>query len=159
MMSAKQWSLVLALGLIAASGMWSVSAQDEEEGPYDKEIQYRQALMKSIGGHVGATAALVSGRIAAPGHMKVHAAAIAGVSDDIQKFFPKDSTDEDSAAKPEIWKDWADFEKKAQDMHDAAVAYNRVVQADGSAADVRTAFKSLADSCKACHEDYRRKED
>jgi cytochrome c556 len=145
MMSAKKWSLVLVLGLVAA-GAWSVQAQDEE------------ALMKSIGGHVGATASLISGKITAPGHLKVHAAAIAGVSEGVTKYFPKDSTDEDSAAKPEIWADWTDFEKKANDMHDAAVGYNRVVQADGSADEVRTAFKTLADACKACHEDYRKKD-
>ena len=156
-MSAKKWTLVLILGL-AGAGTWSVQAQDEEAGPYDNEIQYRQALMKSIGGHVGASAALISGKITEPGHLKIHAAAIAGVSDNITKYFPKDSTDEDSAAKPEIWQDWTDFEKKAHDMHDAAVAYNRVVQADGSVADVRTAFKSLTDTCKACHEDYRKKD-
>jgi len=156
-MSARKRSLVLVLCL-AATALSSVHAQDEEEGPYDNEIGYRQALMKSIGGHVAASAALVTGKVTEPGHLKIHAAAIAGVSNDIPKYFPKDSTDEDSAAKPEIWMDWDDFEKKAHDMHDAAVAYNRVVQADGSAADVRTAFKSLTDTCKACHEDYRKKD-
>jgi cytochrome c556 len=157
MMPARKHSLVLVLSL-AATALWSAHAQDEEEGPYDNEIAYRQALMKSIGGHVGASAALITGKIEAPGHLKVHAAAIAGVTDDVKRYFPKDSTDEDSAAKPEIWQDWADFEKKAQDMHDAAVAYNRVVQSDGSATDVRGAFKTLTDACKACHEDYRKKD-
>ena len=157
-MSVKQCTLASLVACLALAGLWTAHAQDEEEGPYANQIQYRQSLMKSIGGHVGATAALLSGRIQAEGHLKIHAAAIAGVSDDLARFFPKDSTDEDSAAKPEIWQNWDDFQEKLHDQRDAAIAYAKVVQADGSPAEVRTAFKTLTDACKACHEDYRRKD-
>lgn len=157
-MPAKHRSLVFVAACLALASAWNAYAQDEEESPYANDIQYRQALMKSIGGHVGATAALLSGRIVAEGHLKVHAAAIAGVTGDVTTYFPKDSTDEDSAAKPEIWQDWDDFSEKAHAMHDAAIAYNKVVQADAGPDDVRAAFKKLTESCKACHEDYRRKD-
>jgi len=158
-MSVKQCGLVLALGL-AATGLWSVHAQDDQEGPFDKEIQYRQAYMKAMGGHVAATAALVSGRIKTEGQLKVHAAAIGGLAtDDVTHYFPKDSTDEDSAAEPEIWKSWDTFQKRAQDNRDAAIAYNKVVQANGSPEDVKAAFKKLTETCKHCHEDYRHKDE
>jgi cytochrome c556 len=159
MMSANQWSLVLVLGLAGAAGVWTVQAQDEEAGPYDNEIQYRQALMKSMGGHVAASYALLTGKITAEGQLRNHAAAIAGVvSDDVTKYFPKDSTDEDSAAEPEIWKSWETFEKRAHENHDAAVAYNKVVQSGASNADALAAFKKLTETCKNCHEDYRHKD-
>jgi cytochrome c556 len=150
---------LLILGALAgAASFLTAHAQDEEAGPYDAQIQYRQALMKSIGGHVVASASLVSGKIAAPGHLKVHAAAIAGASDDVKRFFPEGSTDEDSAAKPEIWQSWDTFAKRADEMHEAALVYHRAVQSDAATSDVQASFKKLTETCKACHEDYRRKD-
>ena len=157
-MSFKQYHCVSLFVCLALAGAWTACAQDEEEGPYADQISYRQSLMQSIGGHVGATAALLSGHITAEGHLKVHAAAIAGVTDDVTKYFPKDSTDKDSAAKPEIWQNWDKFVEKAHANRDATVAYNKVVQADGSPEDVRAAFKKLTETCKGCHEDYRHKD-
>jgi cytochrome c556 len=157
-MSVKHLSLASLAACVALGAAWSVHAQDEEEGPYAAEIEYRQALMKSIGGHVVATAVLIGGDITAENHLKVHAAAIAGVSDDVTKYFPEDSTHEDSAAEPEIWQNWDDFVEKANAQRDAAAAYNKVVQANGGAEEVRTAFKKLTDTCKGCHEDYRHKD-
>jgi cytochrome c556 len=158
-MPVKPLTLASFAACVALGLAWNLHAQDEEdEGPYAAEIEYRQALMKSIGGHVVATVGLISDDVTAENHLKVHAAAIAGVSDDIPKFFPKDSTHEDSAAKPEIWQNWDDFVEKADAQRDAAAAYNQVVQANGGAEEVRTAFKKLTDTCKGCHEDYRKKD-
>ena len=158
-MPVKKIGLASLAVCVVLAAIGNVYAQEEEEGPYAAQIEYRQALMKSIGGHVVATASLLGGDITAEGHLKVHAAAIAGVTDDVTKYFPEGSTHEDSAAKPEIWQDWDDFMEKAHANRDAAAAYNKVVQANGSAEEVRTAFKKLTDTCKGCHEDYRRKKD
>jgi cytochrome c556 len=157
-MPLKTHRLLILGAFVGAASFLTAHAQDEEPGPYDAQIQYRQGLMKSIGGHVVASHSLVTGKIEAPGHLKVHAAALAGVSDNVKRFFPKGSTDEDSAAKPEIWESWDTFAKRADEMHDAAVAYNHTVQSDAAMTEVQASFKKLTETCKACHDDYRKKD-
>ncbi|MEC9345693.1 MAG: cytochrome c [Pseudomonadota bacterium] len=57
-------------------------------------------------------------------------------------------------AKPEIWTDWAGFEKSMQDMQ--AAAKDLVAAAEtGEAAKVGAALGAMGKTCGACHDTYR----
>lgn len=121
-------------------------------------IKYREALMKSLGGHIVAISQIVSGRVNPEGHLRVHAVAIAGLTGDLTEFFPEGSYDEESEAKPEIWEDWAGFEAAADKNRKATRAFLKSVESGAEGADLAASFKQLGGSCKGCHEDFRRKD-
>ena len=60
-------------------------------------------------------------------------------------------------AKPEIWKNKADFEKKMQDMTAATEVLAKAAAA-GEKGAIMKAFKETGGTCKACHDDYTSKE-
>jgi cytochrome c556 len=69
-------------------------------------------------------------------------------------LFPKGSeTGGETAAKPEIWEDKADFEAKAKDL-EAATA-KAAAAAPGGLDAFKVAFGPVGKACKACHEKYR----
>lgn len=72
-------------------------------------------------------------------------------------LFPAGSAHPQSRAKPEIWKDKADFDAKAKAMGEAAAR----VTAAGKAGDLKAYAAAAADltgACKACHTKYRAEE-
>ncbi len=60
-------------------------------------------------------------------------------------------------AKDSIWANPQDFAKKANDFNQAAKAFS-VAAADGDAGQVKTAYGNLGKTCKACHDDYKSKD-
>ena len=77
--------------------------------------------------------------------------------------FPKDGFAEkwltaDSEAKPEIWENKADFDKKMQLLIDATQSMADISKT-GSKEDMFNAFKTMAKACKACHKKYRMDDD
>lgn len=121
-------------------------------------IKYRQNVMKSIGGNTSAAAALLQGKVAFKERLTDHARALEAATKNIAQLFP---TGSESGAKTRaldaIWKNRAEFEKQAQNAEAKAAAFAKAVAAkdDGQA---KATFKELADSCKACHKDFRKDE-
>lgn len=121
-------------------------------------IKYRQKAMSSQGGHMGAMAQIVRGKVSYPDHMKAHAVGVVGVAAHIKSMFPEGSDFGETEAKMAIWDNWADFEKAADETQEAADAL--VVAVDsGDEAAIGKAFKNLGDSCKGCHEDFKKEDD
>ncbi|HEX6956625.1 MAG TPA: cytochrome c [Ferrovibrio sp.] len=82
------------------------------------------------------------------------AESIAAMSAKIPGAFPKGSDKGDTKAKPEIWANWADFEKHASNSK--AAAEKLVADAKGGSMDmVKADFKALGQTCGACHKLYR----
>lgn len=59
-----------------------------------------------------------------------------------------------TAAKPEIWRNFADFEKKMKDFEAATAELARVAKAGDEAA-TKAQFAKTSESCKACHDRYK----
>jgi cytochrome c556 len=120
----------------------------------DSPIKKRQALMKKNGDAATLVTAMFKGE--KPYDAAVAANAIKGIGASMDEFitlFPEGSTSKDSDAKPEIWKNKADFEGWAgQVKEDTAKA---VVAAAGGMATLQPAFAELGKSCRGCHEKYR----
>jgi cytochrome c556 len=99
-------------------------------------IKYRQSVMKANGAHMAAAGAIIK---------------------DINSLFPKDSDFGETKALDAVWKNSADFQKRARDSAQKADALTKAVAA-GDSKNYAARFKELSDSCKACHKDFRKEE-
>jgi len=121
-------------------------------------IKYRQAVMKAIGGHMGASSQIVRGRVSPEGALGMHADALARLNADLASLFPEGSDFGETKARAEIWDDWQAFVARADEARDATAAFAEAVSTgDGDA--IRTAQRAVGQSCKGCHKDYRIKDD
>ena len=118
-------------------------------------IKDRQQAMEDIAGAMQKLAAL--GQQEAPfdaGVVSENAGAIAQALKQAADLFPEgsDTGDVETWAKPEVWSNRADFEKKLE----AAEAEATALQAVSVDTALPPALGKLGDTCKACHQSYRR---
>lgn len=86
--------------------------------------------------------------------VKQHGEAIAAHLAKAKDLFPagSDKGGMETWAKPEIWTNRADFDAKLQAAHDAALELSKVEQEAAFGA----ALGKLGNTCKGCHESFRR---
>ena len=75
----------------------------------------------------------------------------------VPKGFFGEGTDKDTRAKPEIWKNRADFDSKMDKMTGEAAKLPAVVKA-GDLGAFKKQVQDLGEACKACHDEYRAKQ-
>jgi cytochrome c556 len=139
-------SLVLLAGMAAAT----VFAAEPEE-----IIKYRKNVMKANGGHMAASAAIVTGKVGYQGDLAEHARALAAINKDVAALFPKDSDFGDTDALDAVWSKNAEFKKRAGDAKAKSEAFVKAV-ASRDQSKIAAGFKDLNDACKACHKDFRK---
>lgn len=146
-------SYIIGLSLFGLSANVAIA---EEEGSFEKEIEYRQGVMNVLGWNTKAIGNMLKGKTEYDAEkVKVHARDIASAASlDLLPGFPEDSESEDSAAMTEIWMDFEDFEQKLADFRKAADEINAAAQS-GDQASVGNSMKSLGKSCKSCHKKYK----
>ncbi len=127
-----------------------------QEGP----IKYRQGVMKAIGGHATGIAQIAYGEVGHRAHLATHTEALQALTKMVTIAFKEDAIpteDAPSRAKPEIWQNWRDFEKKTEDMVKAVTDYATAART-GDANVMATKLDAVWDSCKGCHKKYRKKD-
>ena len=134
---------IMALVLACAAGAASADA-----------VKYRKAVMKGIGGHMGAMSQIAKGNVSHAGHMLVHAKALEATIRLAKAAFKDKALDETSTATDKVWSDWSGFAKKADAASKAANVLVRTLENSG---DVGAAMKGLGKSCGGCHKAYRKK--
>lgn len=82
------------------------------------------------------------------------ARAIRELSAQILAQFPPGSTQHPSAARPEIWQNWSDFEAKARALEAGSDKLATMDIADKQA--VATQVKALSQTCDRCHDKYEK---
>ena len=135
------------IGLAPAS-----SALAHEPGTYESPIvEQRVKRFKQSGGDIQAIFKkhLGAGNFAA---IQDAAARMAAWGDDMPDAFPADSIS--IGADKAIWKNFSDFEAKAQVFGDAARAL-KAAAASGDVGATKKAAQMVGASCKSCHESYR----
>lgn len=120
-------------------------------------IKYRQSVMKANGAHMAAAGAIINGKVDFKGQLGDHAKALQAINKDINSLFPKDSDFGETKALDAVWKNNADFQKRAKESAQKADALAKTVAA-GDSKNYGARFKELSDTCKACHKDYRKEE-
>ncbi len=129
------------------------AAQTEEEGI----IMHRQAVMKAVGGHMGAMAAILKKQVKFTGDLKTHARAMADLAGIAARVFPEGSDFGETRALPEIWNKPAEFKKILDAFKTESAKLVKV--ADG--VDVKAfgdQFKAMGkNACGTCHKALREK--
>jgi cytochrome c556 len=120
-------------------------------------IRYRQSVYAVIGWNFAPLAQMVKGKTTwDPVAFARHAERIAFLAPQLLEGFPQGSaTGAETEAKPDIWSDMEGFEEKM----DAFVTQSKQLAAiakSGDEAKMKEQFKATADTCKACHDGYRK---
>ncbi len=123
----------------------------------DDAVEYRQGALAVMGHHFGNIGAMVSGK--APFDAKA-AQANADLVVTLAKLpwgaFVEGSDKGDTNAKPEVWSQPDKFKLDAQKLQDATVKLAAAAKT-GKLDDLKTAFSAAAETCKSCHDDFRKK--
>lgn len=119
-------------------------------------VKYRQTVMKSLGAHMGAMAAIVKGQVSVPGHAAEHGESIAAIGRMAKDLFPAGSDVGNTGALPAVWEQPEEFAKVVAEFETASA--NLVTAANGSdSAALGAAFGAVGKTCGACHRNFREK--
>lgn len=134
---------------VMAMGATTVSADEAM-------FKYRESVMKAVGGHTSAIAAIVKNEVPFNDDLKAHAVALDGLAKMTGHIFPEGSAVGKSEALPAIWEKPEAFKKAVVAFETAAA--DLAVAADGGPKAAAPALGALAKSCKGCHDDFRKKD-
>jgi cytochrome c556 len=120
-------------------------------------VKYRKAALTVMGTHFARIGTVVKGE---KPYDKTSAESDAAIVEMMSKLpwhaFPAESDTADSRAKPEIWKEQDKFRAASQKMQ-ADVSKLSAAARAGDLNMIKTAFGATSQSCKACHDDFRKK--
>jgi cytochrome c556 len=143
----------LAMAMIVTT--LSTPALAQFQKPEDA-VKYRKAALTVMANHFGRIGAMASGK--APFDAKV-AADNAAIVETMSKLpwagFVAGSDKGDTRALPEIWTEQAKFKDAADKMQAEIVKLNAAAKT-GNLDSVKTAFGAAGQSCKACHDNFRK---
>jgi len=155
-----------ALAAVLCSGIVSVSAQTPPAAPANDSaiqannaIKARKAVYTLIGANFGPIGAQLQGKAPFDGTEALkRAERVAFLTTLAQEAFPEISKTGDTKAKPEIWDNKADFDKKLQDLNQHANDLVAALRKDKNNADAfKASATKLAGDCKGCHDEYKAK--
>ncbi|MET3857362.1 MULTISPECIES: cytochrome c [unclassified Rhizobium] len=145
-----KFKAIAAAVMVAGMAATAVFAQD---GTHEA----REAMMKKIGGSVGAMTAIAKGE--KPYDAEAVKAALTTISETAKAFpdqFKPGTEQGDKEASPKIWENMADFKARADKL--SADADTILAQLPADQAGVGGALKTLGANCGGCHQAYRIKE-
>lgn len=145
----------LPLVLAAVAG-FAISAMALAAIKPGTAVAYRQGVYRAILWNFVPMNDMVRGR--APwnqAEFAKRAARVSFYSQQLLEGFPPGSRTGRSEAKPGIWTHWPDFEAKMQAFENASAAMAQTARGTDEAA-TKAAFAKTAETCKSCHDKYRR---
>lgn len=139
--------------LVAMATIFPAHAQFQK--PEDA-VKYRKAALTVMGNHFARLGAMANGRAPYDAKMAAeHASVLEAVAKLPWQAFGPGTDVGDTRAKPEIWREQAKFNEAANKMQ---VEVGKVVVAgkSGNLDSLKQVFGGAAQSCKACHDAYRK---
>jgi cytochrome c556 len=117
----------------------------------DKDVvDYRQHIMKSLEHQTAVLGQILSGAGPAENTL-AHMETLALTASVALKSF--EAKVPGGAAKPEVWKDWADFSKRMQEFAEKSAEMAKVGREQGVDQAAMLVIEALP--CKSCHDLYR----
>lgn len=139
------------VALIILSVSVPLSAHDGATGV----VKERMEVMKSIRDDMKSLRNVVRGRDTYNQRKFLdRVQSIKAVSGDIPALFPEGSLQKPSEALPAIWDNWDDFTSQANNFHESVISLEQAVMSDDLRS-IKSTFRSVAQTCKACHDDYQ----
>lgn len=150
-------AFLFAAGLLA-SGLAVGASQAQErmvEGEMAGEaIKYRVNVMRAMGAHMGAIAAILQGKVENKEDLAAHGAALGGLAGMYDDLFPKGSVSDQARIKPELFEE----RDKVNGIINALAAAGEKLAAAASSGDMAGVGQNLGamgQQCGACHRAYR----
>jgi cytochrome c556 len=147
--------LVLS-AVLAIAAATSATATLAATAPADA-IKYRKAVMSAMAAHIGAFSLINFGRVDHPEYLKSHANALADLGAEGKVLFPAGTDTGDTDALPLIWQEQAEFDKLVAGLAKSTAELRDAVNAGDKAATMK-AFKAVGESCKGCHDRFRKEQ-
>jgi len=144
--------ILASTAVVLAIGAGAAIAQFQK--PEDA-IKYRQSAFTVIGNSFGKIGAVVKGEAPYNKDEVAKNAAIVAMLSALpwQAFGPGT---EGGKAQSDIWSDNAKFKAASEKMQLAAVDLNKAAQS-GDLENIKKAFGAAGQTCKGCHDDFRKK--
>ena len=153
---------VKLIAVIAAALLVATSGFAKDDGPHDKAIKARQALMQLYSFNLGILGGMAKGKIDYNADAASAAAdnLLAAVSMNQSAMWPPGSHNGDEAnrqnrALPAIWDTYPKITEAGKAMNEAAVGLQAA--AGNGLDELKSAMGAAGKSCKGCHDDFRAK--
>ena len=143
------------IALAVALATLSAPAFAQFQKPEDA-VKYRKAAFTVMGAHFGRIGAMASGKVPFDAKVAADNAAIVETMSKLPYAGFGPGTDKgETRALPAIWTEQAKFNAAAEKMQ-GEVAKLAAAARTGNLDSVKTAFGAAGQSCKACHDDFRK---
>ena len=147
----KLYASALAVACLVGAGPAAAQFAKPEDA-----IKYRKAAFTVLGTHFTRLGAMANGRV--PYDAKVaaeNAEVVAAMSKLPFHAFGEGTDKGDTRSKPEVWSEGEKFRAAGTRMSDEVNKLNAAAKS-GSLDSLKAAFGSTAQTCKACHDNYRK---
>jgi cytochrome c556 len=144
-------SILFVAGLAWFSGL--ALAEDIDPEAY---IKYREHLMENAKNHTQGIKAIAEGKVQLKEHLLHHARALHEISLMIPAAFPEGSDFGETSAKDKVWSDAEGFAAAAKKNQEATAVLVKAAES-GDAGQFGEAMGAVGESCKGCHQTYRKK--
>ncbi len=123
----------------------------------EADFKYREGVMRTVGGQMSSMAAILRGQVHLD-RLAFHARGMAELAEIVPHIYPEGSGVSKSEALPAIWEKPDEFKEAVSKFVEAANGMARAAET-GDMSAVGPAMKSLGQSCKGCHDNFREEHD
>jgi len=146
----------LSVAVLALAGIAAALPAAAQFAKPEDAVKYRKAAFTVMAAHFGRVGAMVQGKApfdAAAAQANIEIATMMSKLP-FTAFGPGTDVG-DTRAKPNIWSDNAKFTAAANKMQDEMAKLNAAAKT-GNLDQIKAAFGPVGQSCKACHDDFRK---
>ena len=119
-------------------------------------IKYRQNVMKSTAGHMGAIVDILKNRLPLEAHIVDHARSMLQISRMILSMFPEGSGKGRTKSKQAIWENWSEFESAANNFERESTKLSEVAES-GDMEALAKQVRATGKTCSGCHRNFRKR--
>ena len=120
-------------------------------------IKYRQNVMKSTAGHMGAIVDILKNDLPLQAHILDHARSIQQNSKMTLATFSKGTGLGNTKAKPAIWENWSKFESAVQDFERESAKLVKIAES-GDMEALAKQVRATGKTCGGCHRNFRKRD-
>ena len=119
-------------------------------------IKYRQNVMKSTAGHMGAIVDILKNGLPLEAHVSDHARSMLQNSRMTLSMFPEGSGKGRTKSKQAIWENWSEFESAAKNFERESAKLAKVAES-GDMEALAKQVRATGKTCSGCHRNFRKR--
>ena len=120
-------------------------------------IKYRQNVMKSTAGHLGAIVDILKNGLPLEAHVADHARSMLQNSRMTLSMFPKGSGKGRTKSKQSIWENWSEYESAANNFERESAKLAEVAES-GDMEALAKQVRATGKTCSGCHRNFRKRD-